>query len=76
MYDALGNPTGVYLTPGQAHDRRGADVFLPEMKAHTLIADMAYDADERVINPLRKAGNTVVIPPKSNRNNNRHDDEE
>ena len=37
------------------------------MTADTLIADKAFDADERVIEPLRKAGKTIVIPPKSNR---------
>lgn len=42
-------------------------MFLPEITAHTLVADKAYDADERVIEPLRKAEKTVVIPPKSNR---------
>ena len=28
--DALGNPTGFVLTPGQAHDLRGADVMLKD----------------------------------------------
>ena len=65
--DALGNPTGFHLTPGQAHDLEGADVWLPGMTADTLIADKAFDADERVIEPLRKAGKTIVIPPKSTR---------
>jgi transposase len=67
MCDALGNPTGFRLTPGQAHDLPGADAFLPEMKAHPLIADKAYDADDRVREPLRKTGKPIVIPPKSNR---------
>jgi transposase len=65
--DALGNPTGFHLTPGQAHDLEGADVLRPGVTADTLIADKAFDADERVIEPLRKAGKTIVIPPKSNR---------
>lgn len=26
--DALGNPTGFHLTPGQAHDLEGADTLL------------------------------------------------
>lgn len=76
MCDALGNPTGFYLTAGQAHDLHGADVFLPEMRTQTLIADKAYDADERVIEPLRKDGKTIVIPPKSNRKNKRDYDED
>lgn len=62
MCGALGTPTGFRLTPGQAHDLHGADAFLPEMKAPTLIADKAYDADDRVIEPLRKARKTIVIP--------------
>ncbi|MDI3466548.1 MAG: Mobile element protein, partial [Nitrospira sp.] len=65
--DALGNPTAFHLTPGQAHDLEGADVLLLGLTADTLIADKAFDADERVIEPLRKAGKTIVIPPKSNR---------
>ncbi len=32
-----------------------------------LIADKAFDADERVIEPLAAAGKTAVIPPKANR---------
>ena len=37
------------------------------MQAEALIADKAFDADKRVIEPLTAAGKTVVIPPKSNR---------
>src|SRR5436190_2020884 len=33
----------------------------------TLIADKAYDAEERVLQPLAQAGKTAVIPPKANR---------
>ncbi len=65
--DALGNQTGFHLTPWQAHDLEGADVLLFDITADTLIADQAFDADERVIEPLRKAGKTIVIPQKSNR---------
>jgi transposase len=32
-----------------------------------VIADKAFDADERVIEPLQQAGKTVVIPPRANR---------
>ena len=67
MVDALGNPVGFHLSGGEAHDLVGADHLLPEMQADTLIADKAYDADERVIEPLAAAGKTVVIPPKANR---------
>ena len=64
--DALGNPTGFHLTPGQAHYLEGADVLLPGIEADTVIADKAFDADERVIQPLQQAGKVVVIPPKAN----------
>ena len=65
--DALGNPTGFTLTPGQACDLDGADILLPQIKADILIGDKGFDADDRVILPLEQAGKTVVIPPKANR---------
>jgi transposase len=67
LVDALGNPVGFHLTGGEAHDLVGADHRLPDMQAEALIADKAFDADKRVIEPLTAAGKTVVIPPKSNR---------
>jgi transposase len=67
MVDALGNPVGFVLTGGQAHDLDGADQLLPAMAADTLIADKAFDADERVLAPLAAAGKAAVIPPKANR---------
>lgn len=67
MVDALGNPIGFHLTGGEAHDLVGADHLLPNMPSDTLIADKAFDADERVIEPLAAAGKTAVIPPKANR---------
>jgi transposase len=65
--DALGNPTGFLLTPGQASDLEGADAFLPVLEAPIVLADKGYDADERVLQPLAQAGKTAVIPPKANR---------
>jgi transposase len=65
--DALGNPTGFHLTGGEVHDLVGADHLLPDIEADTLIADKAFDADERVIQPLAAAGKTAVIPAKANR---------
>ena len=76
LVDALGNPLAFMLTPGQAHDLEGADALLPQMAADTLLADKAFDADKRVIEPLLAAGKTVVIPPKSNRKIQRHYDKE
>ena len=74
--DALGNPTGFFLSPGQACDLDGSDVLLADVPADTVIADKAYDADERVIQPLERAGKNVVIPPRSNRKNPRSYDAE
>jgi transposase len=65
--DALGNPTGFFLTPGQASDLEGADVLLPTLAAPLVIADKGYDADQRVLQPLAQAGKTAVIPPRANR---------
>jgi transposase len=62
--DALGNPTGFALTPGQAHDLEGADAPLSGLEAGALIADKAFDAEERVLKPLERAGTMAVIPPK------------
>jgi transposase len=65
--DALGNPTGLHLTAGQASDLDGADALLDSLEAPTLIADKGYDADQRVLAKLEKSGKTAVIPPKANR---------
>ena len=67
LVDALGNPLSFFLTPGQAHDLQGADALLPDMKAAILLADKAFDADQRVIEPLLASGKTCVIPPRSTR---------
>jgi transposase len=67
LVDALGNPVGFHLTGGEAHDLVGADELLPDMAAGILLADKAFDADERVIKPLAAAGKSVVIPSKANR---------
>lgn len=67
MCDALGNPTGFYLTAGQAHDLEGADVLLDDLQAEALLADKAYDADERVRERLQEKGCEAVIPSKVNR---------
>ena len=74
MVDALGNPVGFHLTGGEVHDLVGADELLPDMQANVLLADKAFDADERVIKPLAAAGKTVVIPSKANRRTRREYD--
>ena len=65
--DALGNPTGFFLSSGQAHDLVGADALLPKVQAQSVIADRAYDADERVRQRLAQRGQRAVIPSRSNR---------
>jgi transposase len=75
LVDALGNPVRFLLTAGQAHDLTGADALLPQMTAAVLIADKAYDADERVLKPLASAGTSAVIPPRQHRTAPRHFDE-
>ena len=69
--DALGNPTGFHLTPGQAHDLEGTDILLKDTRAGGIIANKAYDAQARVIEPLLQASKTVVIPPISSRKHQR-----
>lgn len=41
--------------------------MLPELEAEQLLADKAYDADERVLELLKANGIEAVIPPKTNR---------
>jgi transposase len=72
----LGNPTGIHLTAGQVHDLVGSDELLPALEANFVLADKAYDADERVIEPLRAAGKQAVIPSKKNRKEPRPYDRE
>ena len=50
--------------------------MLPQVKANIILADKAYDADERVLLLLAAAGKTAVIPPKSNRKIQREYDKE
>ena len=76
LVDALGNPIAFKLSPGQAHDLDGADALLPAMKASTLVADRAFDAEKRVIEPLRAAGKSYVIPPTRSRKIQRWYDKE
>ena len=63
----MGNPIGFSLSGGQASDLVGADQLLPGLEAGAVLADKAYDADERVLAVLEAAEITAVIPPKRNR---------
>ena len=76
--DALGNPTGFYLSEGQAHDLQGADALLPELSSEIglLLADKSYDAGARVLEPLETAGIEAVIPPTKLRTIQRDYDKE
>ncbi len=65
--DALGNPTGLHLTPGQACDLDGADIPISDIDADILLADRGYDADARGLDRPKAADINPVIPPKSNR---------
>ena len=76
LVDALGNPIAFFLTGGQAHDLQGADELLPKVQAKVLLADKAFDAEQRVIEPLLAAGITPIIPPKSTRTTPRSFDKE
>lgn len=67
LVDALGNPTQFVLTGGQAHDLEGADVLAPQMQSNMLLADKAYDAEDRVLTPLCVSGKIAVIPQKKGR---------
>ena len=72
----MGNPIGFHLTGGQACDLDGADVLLPQIEADIVLADKGFDADERVLIPLQRAGKVAVIPPKANRKAPRNYDQE
>ncbi len=71
MVDALGKPIALHLTGGQASELAGADALLAAIAAPVVIADKGYDAEARVLAPLREAGKVAVIPPKRNRTEQR-----
>ena len=62
--DALGNPTGFHLSPGQAHDLQGADVLLEALldQIRTLLLDIAYAARARLLDRLEEHQVEAVIP--------------
>jgi transposase len=49
------------------HDLAGADALLPTVVASVLIADRGYDAEQRVLAPLRAANKVAVLPAKRQR---------
>ena len=54
----------------------GADVLLEALEADALLADKAYDAEERVLKRLEAQGCQAVIPPKANRKEQRDYDKD
>ncbi len=42
-------------------------MLLPQVEAEAMLADQAYDAHDRVIEPLSRRGIQIVIPLKKNR---------
>jgi hypothetical protein len=50
------------LTLGRPYDLEDSDALLPQTQADALLADKAFDADKRVIEPLLRAGKTPAIP--------------
>jgi transposase len=44
---------------------KGADALLKDTPAQTIIADKAYDAHARLIEPLQGKGKAVVIPSRA-----------
>lgn len=49
---------------------------MTHLSTGAVIADKAYDADDRVVQPLEQAGIEVVIPPRSQRRTPRKYDQE
>lgn len=65
--DALGNPTGFYSTGGSVHDLCSSDALLDLSISHIWLADRAYDANARVIEPIESVQGNAVIPSEHNR---------
>jgi len=65
------------LTPGQTHDLVGSDVLLPVVAGdiEALLADKAYDAQQRVLDYLAQHDVQAVIPSKRHRKQARRYDE-
>ena len=65
--DGNGQPTALFLSPGQAVDCTAAETLLADIKAGmTVIADTAYDTNS-ILDHLADVEATAVIPPRSHR---------
>lgn len=65
--DALGNPVGLYLTPGNVHDCTVAIKVLSTipLSGSVVLADKAYGTNE-IRTYIESQQATYCIPPKSN----------
>lgn len=67
LVDAWGLPIRLVLTPGQAHDRHGADLLLNDLdEAAVVLGDRAYDADW-IRERIEAQGAAPNIPDRCNR---------
>jgi transposase len=71
--DALGNPLGFTLTPGQRADITQAEVLVAPFVAEAVIADKGYDSDA-FIAFVKAREAEAVIPSKRNRKEQREID--
>jgi transposase len=73
--DGLGQPTKIFLSPGQDHDVTKAPDLIRDCHADKVIADKAYDSDA-LIAQIESQGTTPVIPSRANRIEPREHDRE
>ena len=65
--DGNGQPTALFLSPGQAVDCTAAETLLADIEAGmTVIANTAYDTNA-TLDHFADVEATAVIPPRSNR---------
>ena len=64
--DGVGQPTKIFLSPGQDHDVTKAPDLIRDAQANTVIGDKAYDSDP-LLAQIEAQGATPVIPPRENR---------
>ena len=66
LVDALGNPLGFIVTPGQDSDINQAEELLSDIVETNVLADKGYDSDALRSKLVAQKCN-VVIPPRANR---------
>jgi hypothetical protein len=65
IHAMVGDPTAGFLMPGQTHDLNEPNALLPQIPADALLADKAWDADERGIEPMPAAGKSSRAHPRA-----------